>query len=265
MRKLAGFIFLLAILVFGSPALAKETSVARESTIALEAQTIPERDGTYDEPKAKGIVKVRVIVHHERPARAILAPLLVCNLADPDSTAVVPAAGWRLPQNWTYSLNISSVPSSVGSVNLPTIASKVFSDWQSASGAKVSFSKGANTTVDRNRYDGKNIIAWGRTSGSTLGVTYIRYLIAGGQVVDVDTIMNKRVAWSWSNSDTCADTSSYDAENILIHEVGHWMGLDDTYNAAFTDNTMFGYGAKGEVKKNTLTSGDVAGVLAIYP
>lgn len=265
MKKLAGFISILVILLVGSPILAKEASPALESTPAQESATIPERDGTYDEPTAKGIVKVRVIVHREKPVRVISTPLLFCNLADPDSTAVVPAAGWRLPQNWTYSLNTSSVPSSVGSANLPTIASKVFDDWQGAIAGKVAFSRGPNTTIDRSRYDGRNIVAWGRTSGSTLGVTYIRYLIAGGQVVDVDTIMNKRVAWSWSDSDTCADSNSYDAENILIHEIGHWMGLDDTYDAPYVDNTMYGYGAKGEVKKNTLTAGDITGVLAIYP
>ena len=265
MRKLAGFIFLLTILVFGSPVLAREASSAPESVLAQEASTVPERDGTYDEPTAKGFVKVRVIVHRERQARGALAPLLACGLPDPDSTAAVPAAGWHLPSNWTYSLNVSSVPSSVGGSNLPTIASKVFSDWQGASGGNVSFSQGANTTVDRSRYDGRNIVTWGRTSGSSLGVTYIRYLTLSGLVVDVDTIMNKRVPWSWSNSDTCANTNTYDAENILTHEIGHWMGLDDTYSAAYVDNTMYGYGSKGEVKKNTLTTGDVAGVVAIYP
>ena len=244
-------------------ALARQAVPAPEATGASEATTVPEQDGTYDEPTAKGIVKVRVIVHKQKPV--VTQNLLVCDLADPDSTAQVSAAGWHLPANWTYNLNVSSVPSTVGSANLATIASNVFSDWQGAACHQVSFLRGSNTTVDRSRYDGRNVVAWGKTSGSSLGVTYIRYFISDGLVVDVDTIMNKRVPWSWSNSNTCANSNSYDAENILTHEIGHWMGLDDHYDGAYVDNTMFGYGSKGEVKKNTLTTGDIAGVSAIYP
>ena len=255
---------LIALFLVITPVLAaREAAGAKEAAQAPEAPEVPEVDGTYDEPTARGIVKVRVIVHKQR--QRVTTNLLVCDLADPDSNATVAAAGWHLPANWSYNLNVSSVPSSVGSANLPTIASKVFTDWRSASAGKISFVRGANTTVDRSRYDGRNIVAWGRTSGSTLGVTYIRYFISDGLVVDVDTIMNKRVPWSWSNSNTCANSNSYDAENILTHEIGHWMGLDDHYDGAYVDNTMFGYGSKGEVKKNTLTTGDIAGVSAIYP
>src|SRR5207249_5719624 len=60
---------------------------------------IPEVDGTYDEPGHPG-VKVRVIVHRARggnPAKPGGGnPSLVCSLSDPDSTTVVPAAGWKL-------------------------------------------------------------------------------------------------------------------------------------------------------------------------
>ena len=265
MRKITLFILILIFLIAVSPVFAaREAKPAPEATPAREAQEVPEIDGTYDEPTARGIVKVRVIVHKQKPQTAT-ASLLACYLADPDSTAQVAAAGWRLPSNWTFQLNVNSVPSSVGGANLPTIASKSFADWQSAVSNKVSFTRGSNTTVDRSRYDGRNIIAWGRTSGSTLGVTYIRYFTASGLVVDVDTIMNGRVAWSWSNSDTCANTNTYDAENILNHQIGHWIGLDDHYDNAYVNNTMYGYGSKGEVKKNTLTAGDIAGAAAIYP
>src|SRR3989344_8558926 len=175
-KRIAATLAYISLLVFSSPILvvAREAAPAPEATRAKEAVTVPERDGTYDEPTARGIVKVRVIVHKERPQTAS-TPLLICNLADPDSTAVVPAAGWHLPSNWTYNLNIRSTPSSVGSSNTAAVASKSFSDWQSAVSSKVNFSRGSDTTVDRSRYDGLNIVAWGRTSGPSLGVTYIRY------------------------------------------------------------------------------------------
>lgn len=225
--------------------------------------TIPERNGTYNDPGHPG-VKVRVFVHPERPTKTE-SPALVCGLADPDSIAPVSAAGWRLPASWKYNLNQSSVPSSIGGANLPTIAANGFADWTAAANNNVTFTRGPNTTVTRQAYDNRNIIAWGRTSGSALGVTYVRYYTSTGQVVDVDTIMNQKFSWKWSNSNACAESTAYDAENIMNHELGHWLGLDDEYTVDYVHNTMYGYGAKGEVKKNTLTSGDTAGAAAIYP
>lgn len=223
---------------------------------------IPDKSGKYPDPDHPGIT-VQVFAHPERPTKDE-SSALVCNLADPDSSATVGSTGWKLPSNWTYNLNPSSVPSSVGGSNLATIVSNGFADWTAAANNKVAFTQGPNTSVARQAYDQKNVIAWGRTSGSALGVTYVRYYTSTGQVVDVDTIMNKKFAWKWSNSNTCAESTAYDAENIMNHELGHWLGLDDMYTADYTDNTMYGYGSKGEVKKNTLTTGDIAGTAAIY-
>ena len=77
--------------------------------------------------------------------------------------------------------------------------------------------------------------------------------------------MNKAYVWTWSGGTTdCAYTESYDAQNILTHEIGHWFGLDDEYTDEYIENTMYGYGSKWEVKKNTLTTGDINGLQAIY-
>ena len=122
-----------------------------------------------------------------------------------------------------------------------------------------------NTNVNRARYDGQNIIAWGRTNGSALAVTYTWFNQATGYVAEVDTIMNQKFSWFWNaTNNTCTEQNSYDAQNILTHELGHWMGLDDTYDSTYVNNTMYGYGSKGETKKDTLTTGDVSGVNAIY-
>lgn len=251
-------VILLSVLVV--PALAQKQGGSASD------DSIPEVDGTYDQPGHPG-VKVRVFVHKEKGERVGQATptLLACGLVDNNSSAVVAPAGWKLPSAVTYNLNPSSAPSSVGSVNVPAIAANGFADMTGAIGGKVSMTRGSNTNLVRSSYDGKNIIAWGRASSGTLGVTYIRYYVSSGIVVDVDTIMNNKYRWSWSNSTNCADTNSYDAENILTHEIGHWFGLDDEYAAAFVDNTMFGYGRLGEVKKNTLTTGDIAGINLIYP
>lgn len=233
--------------------------------------TIPEVNGVYDDPGHPGI-KVRVFVHQAKPTNngshkpnPSPTPIPQCvSVDDPGSNAVDNATGWKLPSQWTYNLNPTSVPSSVGSQNLATIASDAFGAWSSSVGGKVSFSEGTDTTATRQAYDQQNIVAWGRTNGSALAVTYTRYNSTTKQVVDVDTIMNSKFAWMWSDTKNCAYPNAYDAQDILTHELGHWMGLDDHYTSDYTNNTMYGYGSTQEVKKDTLTNGDTQGAQAVY-
>lgn len=265
-KKIYIALITILVLVAGlslSPALAKNDKDSGD-----DEQIIPEQDGIYDVP-GHSELKLKVIVHNakDKPGTAV-SPALTCNLSDSDSAAIVDPAGWHLPSVWTYNLNPSSVPSSVGSAELSTIANLAFGNWSGASKGKVTFKAGQSTTNTRARFDGKNIIVWGTTSNSALAVTYIWYYPSTGLAAEVDTIMNQRVAWSWTNqaiSPNCANSNSYDSQDILTHELGHWMGLNDEYTNVYTNNTMYGYGSKGEVKKDTLTTGDISGILNIYP
>lgn len=261
MRRILGILFLIVLvftLVF-SPVLAQEENNDKDLSI--------EKSGTYDVP-GRPDLKVKVFVHEPKPQKPspTQSPVLICPTTDPNSTAVVPSAGWHLPSTWTYFLNSASAPSSVGSGNLSTIADNAFTQWMNAVPGKVNISQAGTTLANRARFDGQNIIAWGRASASALAVTYTWYYSSSGLVAENDTIFNNRYPWFWNASNnTCTDSNSYDAQDILTHETGHWLGLDDTYSSVYVDNTMFGYGSKGEVKKDTLTTGDTQGVQAIYP
>ena len=222
---------------------------------------VPERSGDYQEPGNPN-VRVRVFVHNPKE-KVSLSEQAVCTSDDP-SSAVVGKTGWKLPTtNWTYRLNTSSVPASVGGGNLSTITTNGFNSWTtsiSSSSSKPVLVYGGTTTKTKSSYDGQNIIAWGRTSGSTLGVTYVRYYTSSGIVVDVDTIMNTRYLWTLN---TCS-SNAYDAADILVHELGHWFGLNDEYDQSYVNNTMYGYGSKAERKKITPEQGDIDGINLIY-
>jgi len=253
-------------------------------TDANISENLPETDGIYDIPGHPEL-KLRVIVHHgkpvEKPAKpGSQAPILVCNLPDADSPSVVSSAGWYIPANWTYRLNPSSVPNQVGKSNLAAIASNAFAPWNSAISGKVNISQGANTSVAKASRDGINVITWGRTSGTALATTYIWYNTASSphEVTELDTVMNLKYSWAWSDPSTwasqtnyqpgttCAYQGVYDAQAIMTHEIGHWYGLDDEYDAVlYSDNTMFGYGYTGRSNADTLTIGDITGVQSIYP
>jgi len=275
------FSFILLTLFLVTPVLAFNKPVPPKAPSAPSAPEVPappDVDGIYDVPERPGM-KVKVFAHPAKPKTppkpgsspspspsAAVSNLLACGLTDPDSSSVVTKAGWKIPAgNITYLLNTSSVPTSVGKTNLPAIVKAGFDQYNLATGGIVNFVKGPDTTVSRARLDGKNIVTWGRASSGTLGVTYIWYYPSTGLAVEIDTVMNTRYKWTWSNSNSCADSTTYDAQNIMTHELGHWLGLSDEYNAgAFSNNTMYGYGSVNEVKKNTLTTGDISGVAAIY-
>lgn len=274
-KKIFSSITILSLLMVAGFVFAQDLNLPNGKTVDLPDQAKaepPAVEGIYDVPGHPEL-KVRVFVHRDKPDKPGKPtppppePSLVCPV-DLNSLAVVGAAGWHLPAgNWTYRLNISSAPSSVRA-NFVTFTDRAFDEWEFKTEADVvNFVKGSNTSTNRARYDRQNIIAWGRAPASALAVTYIWYYTASGLVAEVDTIMNSRYPWTWTDQTqypTCADENSYDAQNILTHELGHWVGLDDHYTGEYVNNTMYGYGSKGEAKKDTLTTGDIAGVDIIY-
>jgi hypothetical protein len=184
--------------------------------------------------------------------------------SDPDSGALDEATGWYLPGgDIDYLVNTSSAPASIGGENFENSVASGFSTWTgsiSTSSARPNLVYAGTTTLNRKSLDGANIIAFGKTSGQTLGVTYVWYYTATHEVAEVDTIMNDRIPWVFNS---CVD-NAYEFNNILVHEQGHWYGLDDHYTASHVDNTMFGYGDTAETKKVTPEEGDITGLNLIY-
>jgi len=233
-----------------------------------EDQT-PEQNGTYNVPGHPKL-KVRVFVHEPKQPTSSPAPSLNCNWTDPDSGSVVGITGWYLPKGtWSYYLNTASVPLVIGASKLTTLTNYAFAEWtkNTTVSKNITFTQAGTTTKNQKAFDGKNIIAWGKTAGTALAVTYTWYYPSNGMVAETDTIMNKKFSWTWTpyKQGVCVNAGTYDAQNILTHELGHWVGLDDEYAGIFADNTMFGYGSKGELKKDTLTWGDLTAVTSVYP
>ena len=225
-------------------------------------------------PVGEGALALKVFSREIKPKanHRNVNQAIVCNVTNKISDDYG-KAGWKLSSSVTYRVNPSSAPSSVRS-NISTIVGNSFNAWSVVT-PNVIYNKGANTSVRGARFDGQNIVAWNRLSRNTLGATYVWYYTNSGTVAEVDTIMNSRFTWNWTNPSTieppktvdnyCPTTNAYDAQDILTHELGHWIGLDDLYSPNEEDLTMYGYGDKQELKKDTLESGDVLGVGATYP
>jgi hypothetical protein len=268
MRKITIWSFLLAfILSFSWYAFAQ-----KPEEINLDLN-LPEKPGLY-EIKGRSDLKLRVFAHPEKPEkiegqsffkkdRNANSTSYVCGLGDPDSDLLVDRANWKLPNSWQVKINLSTVPSTVGINNFSEIVQNSFNAWLNAINNKVNIIYDKTTFTSKARFDGQNIIAFSSAPAGYLAVSYIWYN-KDGYAVEVDTILNNKYRWYWSNDTNCAYQNGYDVQNILTHEIGHSFGLDDEYEDSYKDHTMYGYGAQGEVKKDTLTTGDKNSVFSLY-
>jgi len=116
-----------------------------------------------------------------------------------------------------------------------------------------------------------NEVGWASLSDypGAIAVTMVWYNIFSGVIAEVDMALASELPWTQNivsgDPDTAAGTAGfYDVQNIVTHEVGHWLLLEDLYQKPAGEQTMFGYGAMGEVKKRSLESGDEAGIREIY-
>lgn len=157
-----------------------------------------------------------------------------------------------------------------------------FQTWQDDPNSSVTFEyQGSNTTfspgLDVLVPDYKNLVGWAHLNDNdAIAVTIIWSNPRTKIVVDTDTIFNLDgwLAWGQAtingNPDTAPlspDTAAYDSDvqNIMTHEAGHWLVLDDLYFTEASEQTMYGYAAQSELKKRCLESGDIAGLRKIYP
>ena len=233
---------------------------------AAQSQTAVEED-PLDDRLPPGI-KVRAFIH--RPRVVEHNHLGTCTTTTPkgDTITNYGLTGWHLPAGGvTWKLNESSVPASVGASAARATIQSAFDTWNAADSGK-NFSDGGSTTAKNTRFDGTNAILWKRLSPSTIGVTYVWYYTSSGEVAEVDTAFNNRYPWAIfsSSGGECQNShDAYDLQDIATHEFGHWAGLEDLYNDAEKDLTMYGFGAGGELKKRTLGTGDINGANAVAP
>jgi hypothetical protein len=114
--------------------------------------------------------------------------------------------------------------------------------------------------------DYKNVITWGRAQPGVVAYAVIWYVSSTGEIVDADIVLNSYYKWGIADGNEAATdlTNKFDIRNIVTHESGHWSGLDDIYDSAYSAMTMYGYTSYGEEIKRSLEPGDIAGVQEVY-
>ena len=112
--------------------------------------------------------------------------------------------------------------------------------------------------------DGRNEIVFGTEDPGIIAVAmvwgYFRGRPSQRRIVEFDIKLNNYYTWG----DATSDPSVMDIENIVTHELGHGLGLDDMYDTACSEVTMYGYSDNGETSKRTLEEPDITGLQELY-
>lgn len=224
---------------------------------------------TAAKPAPQEIDKV-VFVHYPQPQgnEAYWSPAKAPAPTDQDPTYKYTGIHWATPYV-KYLVNSPSAPTGADSA---TIAA--FQTWEAEPNSLMDFEYlGATTSVGSN-LDYQNVVSWQDITSQypgAIAVTVVWYYRGIKEIVDVDTVMNSGSGFNWSvnnctdsNCETPAPVASYDVQNIMTHEAGHWLMLLDLYQWRTQKLTMYGYGVKGELQKRTLGLGDELGIDRIY-
>jgi hypothetical protein len=129
--------------------------------------------------------------------------------------------------------------------------------WDSKTSSAV-FSYGGTTAKTAGVQDGVNVIDFGLYQNGVIAVTMF-WVDADNHMGEIDMRMNTMYKWSLNGA-----ARTMDVQNIVTHEFGHWVGLDDLYNSADSWLTMYGYSSYGVTYQRTLGQGDINGIQAVY-
>ncbi|MGH2747028.1 MAG: hypothetical protein ACRDKB_03760 [Actinomycetota bacterium] len=110
------------------------------------------------------------------------------------------------------------------------------------------------------KFDGVNIVEFGGLGSGALAVNYTWY--RGTKITEVDLRLN-RYDYPWTNW-IRGGRWSYQVMNVVTHELGHQLGLDDL-SEPHGALTMYGRIGKGEISKITLGRGDLKGAATLSP
>jgi hypothetical protein len=120
-----------------------------------------------------------------------------------------------------------------------------------------------SSTVKADIRDGNNAVAWNSFSPGALAYarTWYQSCKIGGYYSAIESDINLNTGYRWS---TTGSGSNIDVQSVVLHEMGHTIGLGDLYGksqfASDTRQTMHYYTGV----KRTLGNGDKTGAWQLY-
>lgn len=98
---------------------------------------------------------------------------------------------------------------------------------------------------------------------AAFAVTTVWHRVSTGEILDADMEINERRGpYGICPPAGCTDRRTVDLENVVTHELGHYLGLG---HSAVLEATMYASAVAGETLKRDLHPDDVEGICATYP
>jgi hypothetical protein len=150
--------------------------------------------------------------------------------------------------------------------NLPDFADAIdasFQAWRAPQDVRVDFLAMGCTNQSLEQSDGLNKVimvtdSWPYQGGDIIALTRNFYVAdnsnQAGQILSTDILING-VDYQFS---TNGDPATYDVQDIVTHEVGHFIGMGHDEGDVDITATMYAEAYTGETIKRTLKSDDLA-------
>ena len=162
---------------------------------------------------------------------------------------------WGIPSE-TYFINPAGGPE--GAVSAIEAS---YQTWTDVATSAFRFVSGGTTTSDATGVrDGVNLVSFGPLESSSIAVTFTWYDTGTGKITDSDIRLSTGFSWSADGA-----PGAMDVRNIVTHESGHSLSLEDLFDPADSEKTMYAFASSGETKKRSLHPDDIAGITHLYP
>jgi hypothetical protein len=152
-----------------------------------------------------------------------------------------------------------------------------FDQWQAIPGTSLKFEEGGliEGEVDVNTQDGTNVVFWARNStivnggwddirGAT-GVTFFEHY-SDNALAEADIVLNGHpwdgFRWFTDFEQTSHAANEYFVESVLLHEIGHFIGLN---HSPLGGATMFARGDPGVNLQAGLSLDELSAARELYP
>jgi hypothetical protein len=162
----------------------------------------------------------------------------------------------------TYMINLSGAPSGAKDA-----VKAAFETWDNQVTMNLfDDNVGTITRIVGSKYDGKNVVSWGKLGKGIIAQTTVWYNPKTLEIVEFGMVFNTAYKWGIDSDGEGGTTlvGKFDVQDIATHEAGHTLMLDDLYDTAANQLTMYGYGDYGQTYARSLGAGDISGILAIY-
>lgn len=173
---------------------------------------------------------------------------------------------WSTFATWDSNTPIKYVinpknPQGLSQSFITSTISKSVKTWDAGTSRNLFSTYKVDKRAKYGKRDGKNSIVFGSYPYTgVIAVTGIWYYSDSGQILEADMLLN--TVYRWGNAVT--DPSRMDLQNIVTHELGHVVGMDDITGRACIDATMYAYSWNGDIQKRDLASEDIFGLQTLY-